>query len=151
MSSSIKEIKQKKEISTSDTVTYRVIADIVSALFSDENGISTLTGTYKVDANHKIWFVNLSNAQKKEKDIQSGYSIYVEKDDTNVYHHNVTQDIKKTTDKYVANNTGLITFVNYQDKLHESGYHFHGVYKFKEIIDNKLIVYTRESDTYKLK
>ncbi len=60
------------------------------------------------------------------------------------------QNIKKTTDKYVAENIKLVAFVNYQDKLHEAGYHFFGVYKFSEIVDNKLVIYKRESKTFKL-
>ncbi|QHX35695.1 hypothetical protein STIUS_v1c01400 [Spiroplasma sp. TIUS-1] len=150
MSNSIKEIKDKKEISVDDNVQYRVIADIVSALFSDENGISKLTGTYKIDSEYKIWFVNLSNKQKKEKDIKSGYSIYLEENDDNIYHYNTTQNIKKTTDKYIEENIKLVVFVNYQDKLHEPGYHFFGIYKFNEILDNKIVIYKRESKTYKL-
>lgn len=150
MSNSLKEIKYKKEISVDDKVQYRVIADIISTLFSDENGISKLTGTYKIDPIHKIWFVNLSNDQKKEKDIQSGYSIYLKPNDSNIYHFNTTQNIKKTTDKYVAENTKLVVFVNYQDKSYEVGYHFYGVYKFEKIIDNNLVIYNRESKTFKL-
>ncbi|AHI54321.1 hypothetical protein SSABA_v1c09220 [Spiroplasma sabaudiense Ar-1343] len=143
----IHEILKKKEITTDDRITFRTILDVISSLFTDENNISSLTGTYKISENEQVWFPNFVLDKNREKEILNGYATYPSKDLTKIFQvdtHKTTENRIKLSQK--QKNLNLVVFGKFFEK-EKIGYHFLGVFVFDRFADEdcKVMVYKRIS------
>ncbi|WP_308149571.1 hypothetical protein [Spiroplasma sp. AdecLV25b] len=89
----LKQILVKKEITTKDKIIFRVILDILNAIFTDEHHVSILKVGYKIDEHQQIWFPNIVLDRKKELAIKNGYAIYLSEDWNYIYQYMVKSRI----------------------------------------------------------
>lgn len=55
----LQKILQQREIKTTDDIIFRTIFDVLSALFTDENHLSTLKSGYTINDHQQVWLVNI--------------------------------------------------------------------------------------------
>lgn len=148
-------ILKEKEITINDKIIFRTIFDVLSALFTDENHVSILTGDYQINDYQKVWFPNIAPDNKKELNIKNGYANYMSKDWNYIYQVDNSKSSEKRKnlgDKLTQNKTQFITFAKINEKEKRIGYHFVGVFIFDNYLEknHKTMIYKKINDKYKL-
>ncbi|WP_338972542.1 hypothetical protein [Spiroplasma endosymbiont of Panorpa germanica] len=150
----IHNIRERKYITTKDEIVFRTIQDVVSAIFSDENKVSYLTGINKISDNEQVWFPNFVTDAKKSAQISEGYAIYPSPNKEFIYKvevHKSRESKIKAAEKVKP--LDLIVFGKFFEKEKGIGYHFLGIFKFQEFEDDNLdvMVYKKKSDRLDLR
>ncbi|MBE4704000.1 hypothetical protein [Spiroplasma platyhelix] len=151
----LQKILAKKEITITDKIIFRTIFDVLSALFTDENHISSLKSGYKINDQQQIWFPNITPDHQKELNIKKGYANYMSKNWDYIYQFDGTKDIekrKKLGKKLIEDKIQLITFAKLNEKAKGIGYHFVGVFAFNGYLEDdcKTMIYKKISDSFYL-
>lgn len=151
----LNQILIKKEITINDRIKFRTIFDVISALFTDENHVSSLKGNYMINNQQHVWFPNIIPEKQKEIETKKGYANYMSEDWNTIFQFTETKEIEKRqkrAEKYIENKIQFVTFAKINEQAKGIGYHFVGIFVFKEFTDKtlKTMVFKKISDNYKL-
>lgn len=151
----LKTILAKKEITINDRILFKTIFEVLSTLFTNEDGISTLKSGYCINDYQRVWFLTISPNSKKEAAIKTGYAILAE-DWSAIYQFNSTTTIEKRKqlgEKYHKEKIEFVTFVKIEEKIKGIGYHFIGIFVFDDYSDKecKIMIFKKINNGYKLK
>lgn len=91
----LQKILQKREIKTTDDIIFRTIFDVLSALFTDENHLSTLRSGYTINDHQQVWFPNITLPQRLAIEIKKGYANYMAPDGQYLYQFDSTKALSK--------------------------------------------------------
>ncbi|MDQ7982631.1 MAG: hypothetical protein REH79_00220 [Spiroplasma sp.] len=148
-------IRAKKAITIKDHIKFRTIFDVLSALFTDENQISTLHHGYKLNDHQQIWFPNIIPNDKKQITIKSknGYGNFMSNNWDLIEQFDGTKTKAKRTElgnKYLKNKMQFVTFAKINEVTKGIGYHFIGIFVFDHYLDQdgKIMVYKKIADSY---
>lgn len=152
----LKTILSKREITTSDRILFKTIFEVLSVLFTNEEGILTLKSGYHINDYQRLWFLTITPDNKKETVIKTGYANFLAADWNSIYQFNSTTTIKKRRqlgEKYHNGKIEFVTFVKIEEKAKGIGYHFIGIFVFDDFSDQecKTMIFKKIKDSYKLK
>lgn len=150
------QILAKKEITINDDIKFRVILDVLSSLFTDENHISILEIGYRINDSEQIWFPNIIPNNKKAAAIKDGYGNFLSEDGNYLYQFDSTKPNTKRIslgEKYQQKQMKFVTFAKINEKSKGIGFHFVGVFAFEDYQDQdpKTMIYKKISDSYKIR
>lgn len=155
MNDVLKKILTKKEITIKDKIKFRTIFDVISAIFTDENHVSTLKGHYMINETQQVWFPNITIPNKVAIQIEKeGYANYLSEKWDQVFQFTNTKDIairKKQAQWYHDNKIELVTFAKINEKAAGIGYHFIGIFQFNKFTDDtcQTMIFNKIDDCYK--
>lgn len=152
----LKTILAKREITINDRILFKTIFEVLSTLFTNEEGVSTLKNGYNTNDYQRLWFLTISPDNKKEAVIKNGYANFLAIDWNYIYQFNSTTTIEKRRQlgkKYHNGKIEFITFVKIEEKTKGIGYHFIGIFVFDDYSDQecKTMIFKKIKDSYKLK
>ncbi len=75
----LKTILFKKEITIKDRILFKTIFEVLSTLFTNEDGVSILKSGYKINDYQQVWFLTISSNSEKEEVIKTGYANFCQK------------------------------------------------------------------------
>lgn len=152
----LKTILFKKEITIKDRILFKTIFEVLSTLFTNEDGVSILKSGYKINDYQQVWFLTISPNSEKEEVIKTGYANFLSEDWNVIYQFNSTSTSEKRKqlgEKYIKDKVEFVTFVKIKEKSKGIGYHFIGIFVFDDYRskDYKTMVFKKIKDSYKLK
>ncbi|WP_338965376.1 hypothetical protein [Spiroplasma endosymbiont of Sarcophaga carnaria] len=151
----LQKILQQREIKTTDDIIFRTIFDVLSALFTDENHLSTLKSGYTINDHQQVWLVNIPPPHRLAGGIEKGYANYIAPDGTYLYQFDSTKPLskrKKLGEQQSQQQTEFVTFAKLNEKEKGIGYHFVGVFRFNCYTDEdcQTMIYKKIANSYHL-
>ncbi len=131
----LKTILFKKEITIKDRILFKTIFEVLSTLFTNEDGVSILKIGYKINDYQQVWFLTISPNSEKEEVIKTGYANFLSEDWNVIYQFNSTSTSEKRKqlgEKYIKDKVEFVTFVKIKEKSKGIGYHFIGIFVFDD-------------------
>ncbi|WP_425381651.1 hypothetical protein [Spiroplasma endosymbiont of Polydrusus pterygomalis] len=152
----LKRILAKRAITINDRILFKTIFEVLSTLFTNEEGISTLKTGYQINDYQRLWFLTITPDNKKETVIKAGYGNFLAADWNVIYQFNSLTTIakrKQLGEKYHHEKVEFVTFTKIEEKTKGIGYHFIGIFVFDDFSDQecKTMIFRKIKDSYKLK
>lgn len=149
----LKKILVEKKITINDRILFRTIFEVLSTIFTDENGISTLSSNYKINDYQRVWFLVITPNSKKPVAIKKGYGNFLAADWNTIFQFNSTTTIEKKKQlvaNYLRNKIEFVTFAKIEEKAKGVGYHFIGIFAFANFSDEacQTMVFKKIKDSY---
>lgn len=99
----LQKILQQKEIKTTDDIIFRTIFDVLSALFTDENYLSTLKSGYTINDHQQVWVPNITPPHRLAGEIEKGYANYIAPNGEYLYQFDSTKPLGKRKNWWTTN------------------------------------------------
>ncbi|QEH61396.1 hypothetical protein SCHIN_v1c01980 [Spiroplasma chinense] len=153
MSKTLGEVIEKQLLSSNDEICFPKIADIISQLFTDKNGISMMKVGYRINEDYQILCLNLEKNMDIEIWKESGYYNWVSNDGKTIHRYNaLVKEKKRKKDvlKLIEKPQKFLVFAQYIEKSKKSQYKFIGVYEYShsEDIKHHNMIFMKTSDEF---
>lgn len=151
----LKTILLKIEITMKDRILFKTIFEVLSTLFTNEDGVSILKNSYRINDYQQVWFLTINPNNEKEEAVKTGYANFLSEDWNFVYQFNsisTSEKRKQLGEKYIKDKVEFVTFVKIKEKAKGIGYHFIGIFVFDDYIVTKIIkqwFFKKIKDSYK--